>query len=190
MSTLSVRYITRFIQDQTLLVAGIGIGLLGSILQIDIPKIEKTLPVKRFISGFILSYFAFTVKRIVVMGIFSNILGPSRRGTWMGVIMAAGMMARSLAPFIAWQAMEAVNWKTWLNFGLCSLVLLSALVGTIINIDFLVPYDEFVRMHTVYEYESFDADHGNSPLQNYRDCDHATKSAVAIDEEKRLPMTT
>lgn len=88
-------------------------------------------------------------------------------------------MARSLAPFIAWQAMEALNWSTWLDFGLCSLFLLSALVGTIITIDFLVPYDEFVGIHTTSEYESFDADHI---------VDHAAKSAVAIDEEKRQQL--
>ena len=77
-TSLSVRYITRFVRDQTLLIAGIGIGLLGSVLQIDIPQIEETLPVSRFILGFILTYFSFPVRRIVVMGIFSNILGPSR----------------------------------------------------------------------------------------------------------------
>ena len=75
--------------------------------------------------------------------------------------------------------MEVVNWSTWLDFGLCLLFLLSALVGTIITIDFLVPYDEFVGIHTTLsslEYESFDADHID---------DHAAKSAVAINEEKR-----
>ena len=75
------------------------------------------------------------------MGIFSNVLGPSNQGSLMGVMTAVGMMARSVAPFIAWQAMQAVNWSTWLDFGLCSLFLLSALVGTIITIDCLVPYD-------------------------------------------------
>lgn len=79
-TSLSVRYITRFVRDQTLLIAGIGVGLLGSVLQIDIPQIEETLPVSRFILGFILTYFSFPVRRIVVMGIFSNILGPSNQG--------------------------------------------------------------------------------------------------------------
>ena len=173
-TSFSIQYITQYVRDQTLLIAGIGIGLLGSILQVDIPQIEKVLPASRFIAGFILTYFSFPVRRIVVMGIFSNVLGPSRQGTWMGVMIAAGMMARSVAPFIAWQAMQAVNWSTWLDFGLCSLFLLSALVGTIITIDYLVPYDEFVGMHTTSEYESFDVEN-DAPI--------AAKTAVAIDEE-------
>ena len=155
-TSLSVRYITRFVRDQTLLITGIGFGLFGSILQIDIPQIEEVLPIGRFILGFILTYFSFPMRRIVVMGIFSNILGPSNQGTWMGVMTAVGMMARSLAPFVAYHAMEVVNWNTWLNFGLCSLFLLSALVGTIIAIDFMVPYNEFVGKRAEANYESVD----------------------------------
>eukprot|EP00956_Cyclotella_meneghiniana_P006139 scaffold8001_cov49-Cyclotella_meneghiniana.AAC.2 len=113
------------------------------------------------------------------MGIFSNVLGPSNQGSWMGVMTAVGMMARSVAPFIAWQAMQAVNWSTWLDFGLCSLFLLSALVGTIITIDYLVPYDEFVGMCTTSEYESFDVEN---------DAPNAAKSAVAIDEARRQKL--
>eukprot|EP00956_Cyclotella_meneghiniana_P028824 scaffold68185_cov40-Cyclotella_meneghiniana.AAC.1 len=108
------------------------------------------------------------------MGIFSNVLGPSNQGSWMGVMTAVGMMARSVAPFIAWQAMQAVKWSTWLDFGLCSLFLLSALVGTIITIDYLVPYDEFVEMRTTSEYQN--------------DTPNAAKSAVAIDAEKRQKL--
>ena len=173
-TSFSIQYITQYVRDQTLLIAGIGIGLIGSILQVDIPQIEKTLPASRFIVGFILTYFSFPVRRIVVMGIFSNVLGPSNQGSWMGVMTAVGMMARSVAPFIAWQAMQAVNWSTWLDFGLCSLFLLSALVGTIITIDYLVPYDEFVEMRTTSEYQN--------------DAPNAAKSAVAIDAEKRQKL--
>ena len=43
-TSFSVRYISRHVQDQTLLIASIVIGLLGSILQIDIPQIERVLP--------------------------------------------------------------------------------------------------------------------------------------------------
>ena len=109
------------------MIIGIGIGLLGSILQIDVPQIEKVLPVtvSRFILGFILTYFSFPMRRIVVMGIFSNILGPSRQGTWMGVMIAAGMMARSLALFTAWQAMEVVNRN--LAMGICGCPLASVI---------------------------------------------------------------
>eukprot|EP00956_Cyclotella_meneghiniana_P042126 scaffold248370_cov87-Cyclotella_meneghiniana.AAC.2 len=39
-----VRYISRHVRDQTLLIASIVIGLLGSILQMDIPQIERVLP--------------------------------------------------------------------------------------------------------------------------------------------------
>ena len=156
-ASISLRYISRHTQDRTLLIAGIGIGLLGTLLQMDIPHLEKVLPESRFISGFLLTYMGFPIGRIVVMSVFSNVLGPSNQGTWMGVITAAGAMARAITPFIAWQAMQAVNWNTWLDFGVCSLLLFSSLVGVIVTIGFLVPYSEFVGVHTESDYESVDS---------------------------------
>ena len=143
-TSLSVRYLSRRVQDQKLLIASIMIGLLGSILQMDIPPFEKILPVGRFIAGFVLTYIAYIIGRNVVMGIFSNVLGPSDQGKWMGVFTAAGAITRAIVPFLAWQAINVVHWRTWLEFGLRSLFLLSALVGSIVNIRFLVPYSEFV----------------------------------------------
>ena len=155
-TSLSVRYGARRIRDQTLLIAGISIGLLGSILQMDIPQIEKVLPVGRCIVGFMLTYIAYSIGRNVVLGIFSNILGPSSQGAWMGVIVAAGAMTRAFVPFVAWHAVEVVHWRTWLEFGLSSLFLLLALVGSIMIMRFLVPYSEFVGLHTVPDDKMFD----------------------------------
>eukprot|EP00956_Cyclotella_meneghiniana_P000192 scaffold261_cov58-Cyclotella_meneghiniana.AAC.5 len=143
-TSLSIRYVSRCVRDRKLLIAGIMLGLFGTILQMDIPQIEKVLPVGRFVVGIMLTYMSFPVRKIVVKGLYSNILGPSNQGRWVGFNTAAGAMARAFTPFIAWQAMQAVNWNTWLNFGVCSLLLLSSLAGTIITTDLLVPYSEFV----------------------------------------------
>ena len=156
-TSLSVRYGSRRVRDQTLLIAGISIGLLGSVLQMDIPQIEKVLPVGRFAVGFMFTYMAYSIGRNVVLGIFSNALGPFSQGAWVGVITAAGAIPGALAPFIAWQVMEVVNWRTWLEFGLRSLFLLSALVGSIMTIRFLVPYSEFVGAHSVPGSENADS---------------------------------
>eukprot|EP00956_Cyclotella_meneghiniana_P001679 scaffold1823_cov38-Cyclotella_meneghiniana.AAC.10 len=160
LASISIRFINQHVQDRTLMIASIGICLLGTILQIEIPQIETILPVSRFICGFLLTYLGFPVGRVVVMALFSNILGPTNQGKWMGVIYAAASMARAITPFIAWQIMEAVNWKTWLNFGLCSLLLLSDLVGIIATFGFLIPYSEFVGVDAVSDHESVDS---NSP---------------------------
>ena len=138
LASISIRFINQHVQDRTLMIASIGICLLGTILQIEIPQIETILPVSRFICGFLLTYLGFPVGRVVVMALFSNILGPTNQGKWMGVIYAAASMARAITPFIAWQIMEAVNWKTWLDFGLCSLLLLSDLVGIIATFRFFL----------------------------------------------------
>eukprot|EP00956_Cyclotella_meneghiniana_P007261 scaffold9910_cov81-Cyclotella_meneghiniana.AAC.1 len=151
-TSLSVRYLSRRVQDQKLLIVSIMIGLLGSIsiVQIDIPQFEKILPAGRFIAGFVLTYIAYIIGRNVVMGIFSNvILGPSDQGKWMGANTAAGAITRAIVPFLAWQAINVVHWRTWLEFGLRSLFLLSALVGGIMNIRFLVPYSEFVGANSL-----------------------------------------
>ena len=177
-ASVSMRYISQYTRDRTLLIAGLGIGLLGTLLQMDIPQFEKVLPESRFISGFLLTYMGFPVVRIVVMSVFSNILGPSRQGTWMGVMIAAGSMARAITPFIAWQAMEALNWSTWLDFGLCSLLLLSSLVGIIITIGFLVPYSEFVGVHTMSDYESVDSK--NAPSMASSKHDEALTTSIGV----------
>eukprot|EP00956_Cyclotella_meneghiniana_P032372 scaffold88678_cov79-Cyclotella_meneghiniana.AAC.2 len=150
-TSFSVRYISRHVQDQTLLIASIVIGLLGSLLQMDIPQIERVLPINRFILGFILATMAFPIGRNVVLGLFSNILGPVSQGRWMGVIIAVSAVPRALGPFLALEALEAVHWRTWLEFGLCSLFFFLALVGTVKTTDILVPYSEFVGGMSCYE---------------------------------------
>eukprot|EP00956_Cyclotella_meneghiniana_P026408 scaffold57012_cov63-Cyclotella_meneghiniana.AAC.1 len=150
----SVRYISRRVKDQTLLIASIVIGLLGSAFQMSI----LVLPVIRFIFGFSLATIAFSFGRNVVMGMYSNILGPSSQGKWIGVIFAVSGIPRALAPFLAWEAVELVHWRTWLEFGLCSLFFLTALVGSIITIDVLVPYSEFVEIRVESGDESIASD--------------------------------
>ena len=139
-----VRYISRHVRDQTLLIASIVIGLLGSILQMDIPQIERVLPMHRFILGFSLSTMAFPIGMSVVLGLYSNILAPVNQGRWMGVIFAVSAVPRALGPFLALDTLEAVDWRTWLEFGLCSLFFLIALIGAISTLSLLVPYSEFV----------------------------------------------
>lgn len=144
-TSFSVRYISRHVQDQTLLILSILIGLVGSILLIDIPHFETVLPVWRFLTGFSLITMAFPVGRNVVLGLFGNILGPVNQGRWMGVIIAVSALPRALGPFLALEALEAVNWRTWLEFGFCSIFFLCAFIGTMETIDTFVPYSDFVK---------------------------------------------
>ena len=67
----------------------------------------------------------------------------------MGAITPAQAITRAIVPFLAWQAINVVHWRTWLEFGLRSLFLLSGLVGSIMTIRFLVPYSEFVGAHSL-----------------------------------------
>lgn len=143
-TSFMVRYISRYIQDQTLLLSSIVIGLLGSTCLIDVPQLETVLPVWRFLLGFSLVTMAFPLGRNVVLGVFGNILGPVNQGRWMGVIIAVSAFPRALGPFLALEALEIVNWHTWLEFGLCSVLFLLALVGTMESFETLVPYSEFV----------------------------------------------
>ena len=144
-TSFSVRYISRHVKDQTLLIFSILIGLVGSILLIDIPHFETVLPAWRFLTGFSLITMAFPVGRNVVLAVFGNILGPVNQGRWMGVIIAVSALPRALGPFLALEALEAVNWRTWLEFGFCSIFFLCALIGTMETIDTFVPYSDFVK---------------------------------------------
>eukprot|EP00956_Cyclotella_meneghiniana_P018560 scaffold30993_cov50-Cyclotella_meneghiniana.AAC.4 len=118
---------------------------------IDIPQIERVLPMYRFILGFSLSTMAFPIGMSVVLGLYSNILAPVNQGRWMGVIFAVSAVPRALGPFLALEALEAVDWRTWLEFGLCSLFFLIALVGAISTLSLLAPYSEFVASIPTHE---------------------------------------
>lgn len=150
-TSFSVRYISRHVQDQALLIASIVIGLLGSILQMDIPQIETVLPMHRFILGFSFSTMAFPMGTSVVLGLYSNILAPMGQGRWTGMIIAVSCVPPALGPFLALEALEAVDWRTWLEFGLCSLLFLIALLGAFSTISSLVPYSEFVARMPISE---------------------------------------
>ena len=77
----------------------------------------------------------------------------------MGVIFATSSMTRAFVPFVAWHAVEVVHWRTWLEFGLRSLFLLMALVGSIMTLRFLVPYSEFIEAHTLSDDKNVDGFH-------------------------------
>mmetsp|Transcript_15197 Transcript_15197/g.36480 ORF Transcript_15197/g.36480 Transcript_15197/m.36480 type:complete len:508 (+) Transcript_15197:198-1721(+) len=118
-TAFSVRYLTRYVEDTTILIASISIGFIGSILLIDIP-FNPTLPVWRFLLGFGLITVAFPIGRNVVLGIFGNVLGEVNQGRWMGIIFAISAFPRVLGPFVSLELLTSVDWQTWLEFGITS----------------------------------------------------------------------
>lgn len=144
LTSFSVRCLTRYVEDRSMLVASIVIGLIGSMLLMDEP-FNKTLPVWRFLVGFSLTTIAFPVGRNVVLGVFGNVLGPVNQGRWMGIIIAVSALPRVLGPFLALKTLELIYWKTWLEFGICTALFGVAILGTLQNIRSLVPYSEFIQ---------------------------------------------
>lgn len=116
-TALSVRYVTRYVEDRTLLLVSIIIGFLGSVLLIDLP-LDKTLPVWRFLLGFSFITIAFPIGRNVVLGIFGNVLGEVNQGKWMGFLMAISAFPRVIGPFVSLDLLTTVSWQTWLEFGI------------------------------------------------------------------------
>ena len=143
-TSFSVRYLTRYIEDRTMLVASILIGMAGSIILVDEP-IDALLPVWRFLVGFSLITIAFPVGRNIILGVFGNVLGPVNQGRWMGIIIAVSALPRVLGPFLALKALDIVHWRTWLEFSTCAFLFGVALVGTLQNIHTLVPYSDFIK---------------------------------------------
>ena len=117
LTALSVRYLTSYIQDQTMLIASIFIGFLGSIILVDLP-LDETLPVWRFLLGFSLITVAFPIGRNVILGIYGNVLGEVNQGKWMGIIIAISAFPRVIGPFISLDLLTMVDYQTWLEFGI------------------------------------------------------------------------
>jgi hypothetical protein len=142
-TSFAVRLLARHVEDRALLVASILIGFLGSAFLMDIP-FSPDLPIWRFLVGFSLVTVAFPIGRNVVLGIFGNVLGPVNQGRWMGVMVAISAFPRVVGPFIAFELLEMVKWKTWLEFSICAALFGFVFALVMQNIDLLVPYEDFV----------------------------------------------
>eukprot|EP00581_Thalassiosira_minuscula_P018614 CAMPEP_0183733914 /NCGR_PEP_ID=MMETSP0737-20130205/42400_1 /TAXON_ID=385413 /ORGANISM="Thalassiosira miniscula, Strain CCMP1093" /LENGTH=521 /DNA_ID=CAMNT_0025967281 /DNA_START=168 /DNA_END=1733 /DNA_ORIENTATION=+ len=143
-TAFSVRYLTRYVEDRTILVSSICLGFLGSLLLLDLP-FSQTLPLWRFLLGFSLITVAFPLGRNVVLGIFGNVLGDVNQGRWMGIIFAISAFPRVIGPFISLALLTAIDWGTWLEFGICTILFGITLLATCRHIDELVPYADFAK---------------------------------------------
>jgi len=116
-TALSVRYLTRYVEDRTMLIISIFTGFLGSVLLIDLP-FTRTLPMWRFLVGFSLITVAFPIGRNVVLGIFGSVLGEVNQGRWMGILFAISAFPRVIGPFVSLELLKSVDWQSWLEFGI------------------------------------------------------------------------
>ena len=142
-TSFAVRLLARYVEDRILLVASILIGFIGSAFLMDLP-FSPDLPVWRFLAGFSMVTIAFPIGRNVVLGIFGNVLGPVNQGRWMGAMIAISAFPRIVGPFIALELLELVQWKTWLEFGICAFFFFAVFALVIQYIDLLVPYEDFL----------------------------------------------
>jgi hypothetical protein len=62
----------------------------------------------------------------------------------MGVMIAISAFPRVVGPFIALGLLEIVNWKTWLEFGICAGLFGTVFLVVIQNLDSIVPYEDFL----------------------------------------------
>lgn len=144
-TAFSLRYLTRYVEDRTILLASIFIGFIGSVLLIDLP-FNQTLPVWRFLLGFSLITIAFPMGRTVVLGIFGTVLGDMNQGRWMGIIMAVSAFPRVIGPFVSLELLTTVDWHTWLEFVICACLFGITFLATWRHMDDdLVPYVDFAK---------------------------------------------
>ena len=143
-TSLAVRELTRYVDDTTMLLSSLIVGLVGSLFLLDSPFDEK-LPAWRFLLGFCLSQVAFPVGRNVCLGVFGNILGPVNQGRWMGLIFAVSAIPRAIGPFVAVELLTVVEWSTWLEFFVCSALFGSTLISTWYFMRDLVPYEDYLK---------------------------------------------
>lgn len=161
-TAFSVRYLTRWVDDRSLLVASIVIGFLGSILLVDLP-VNSKLPVWRFLSGFSLITVAFPIGRNVVLGIFGNVLGDVNQGRWMGVMIGISALPRVIGPFVSLELLTVVDWKTWLEFGIIAALFGALLVTMWFNLDDLLPYADFAKRQERFARAGLLACHSPAP---------------------------
>jgi len=160
-SALCVKFLTRQFEDQTLLLFSLVVGIAGSVLLIDIPSSweeqagdagdaaddpRTTLSLWRFLIGFALITIAFPFGRNVTLGVFSNVLGPGPQGVWMGIMLAVGAIPRTLGPFSAVWLLDVVDWQTYLDFGVSTVLFVSALVVAVLFLKELTPASDADRM--------------------------------------------
>ena len=116
-ASFSVRYLARNVDERTVLLFSILVGLIGSMLLVDFPFSRTSwlskLPIWRFLIGFCLITIAFPLGRSVVLGMFGNILGETNQGRWMGIMFAISAFPRVIGPFVSLQLLVAVDWQTW-----------------------------------------------------------------------------
>jgi hypothetical protein len=62
----------------------------------------------------------------------------------MGVMIAISAFPRVVGPFIALGLLEIVNWKTWLEFGICAGLFGAVFLIVMQNLDSIVPYEDFL----------------------------------------------
>ena len=152
-TSVVVKYITRCVNDFTLLVSSLVIGLAGSFLLIDsLPGMTKVavLPLQRFFIGFTLITIAFPFGRNVSLSIFSQVLGPTPQGQWFGYMFAAGALPRIVGPTWSLYALNVacklehikciLGGRTWLEFLFSGGLFLLGLIITIFSRSDLVPY--------------------------------------------------
>jgi len=142
---VSQHYLARNVDDRSVLLFSILVGFGGSLLSVDLP-FSQTLPVWRFILGFGLLTIAFPLGRTAVLGIFSNVLGETNQGQWMGIMFAISAFPRVIGPFASLQLLISVDWQTWLEYGICAGLFAMTLLATWRHRDILVPYPEFQSM--------------------------------------------
>lgn len=143
-TSFSVRYLARYVEDRILLMTSIVIGFVGSLLLVDLP-FNQALPIWRFLLGFSLITVAFPIGRNVVLGIYGNVLGDVNQGRWMGMIFAVSALPRVIGPFISLELLLAVDWHTWLEFGICACLFGMTFLATWRQSDELVPFSEYAN---------------------------------------------
>ena len=144
-TAFSMRYLTRYVEDRVLLMASILIGFVGSAFLMDLP-FSPSLPVWRFLLGFSLITIAFPIGRNSVLGIFGNVLGVGvNQGRWTGIILAVSAFPRVIGPFVSLELLTAVDWKTWLEFGICTAMFGITFLATWRHIGDLVPHSDYAK---------------------------------------------
>ena len=175
-TAFAVRYLTRVVEDRTLLLASVLIGFVGSVLLIDRP-FNATLPVWRFLLGFGLITVAFPIGRNVVLGIYGNLLGEVNQGKWMGAIFAVSAFPRVVGPFVSLDLLKAVKWQTWLEFGICAVFFGLTLIATWRNLEDFVPLQVVAREQS--KENQLVASHNPMPSPMLR------RSPTAVDRRER-----
>ena len=91
------------VDDRALLIGTAALGIVGWVLFVDFSY--KFISQVAFYFGFVLISLEFAMARNAVFTVFSKIIGPYPAGRYMGLMLAAGCLARALSPFWAMHLM-------------------------------------------------------------------------------------